>query len=74
MKRLEKILYPNEGELVIDENYTTMRIVDAELDGIDCQFNGDNCVELNTKTYSYITLTEKNLLQLLDAIEEVKTL
>jgi hypothetical protein len=49
-------------------------IIDAELDGIKCKFNYDDCVELNTKDYSYITLSRENLCQLIHLIDKAEAL
>jgi hypothetical protein len=50
------------------------KIYDAEQDEIKCKFNDDECVELNTKDLTYITLTKKNLYDLLDAIDKADAL
>lgn len=65
---IEKVLFPESNILL---NYR-MQIVDAELDPIDCKFNGDRCVEIDTEKLTYITLTRGNLQSLIDAIDEVE--
>ena len=69
-KFLERI-YPKHGKLQIDEkgNIHTI-IVDAETDGFLCKFNNDDCVEINTEGYSYITLDRSTLIQLAKLIEK----
>lgn len=68
---IEKVLYPKKGILKADKEGTLKTtIVDAELDGIECTFNYDRCVELNTEGYSYITLSVENLYNLIWLIEK----
>ena len=69
---LEKI-YPKYGKIGIDEDgnlYTI--IVDAESDGFMCNFNHDNCVQIDTNGYSYITLDRNTLLQLAKLIQKAE--
>lgn len=67
---LERI-YPNNGKLLVDEKGTINAvIVDEELDAIECKFNNDGCVEINTEEYSYLTLSRNNLIQLAKFIEQ----
>ena len=55
---IEKKLFPNAGKLVKSkEGELSTEIIDAELDPIQCKFNNDGCVEINTKNLSYITVT-----------------
>jgi len=68
---IEKVLFPEKDKLVEIDEVQKALIVDAELDAIECTFNGDDCVELNTNRYTYITLTKENLQTLIDLIEEV---
>ena len=70
MNDIGKELYPNSG--ILQENGTAT-IVDEELDLINCDFNGDNCAVLNVKDYSYITLSDETLDELMDLIIESKT-
>jgi hypothetical protein len=65
---IRKIICQEENELMLTEEGITTRIVDAELDIIDCIFNYDDCVQLNTEGYSYITLSKKNLSTLIKLI------
>jgi len=51
------------------EGTLTAEIVDEEMDTIKCKFNNDDCVELNTDDYSYITLSVSNLYELINLIE-----
>lgn len=51
------------------ENNLSASILDAEGDEIECIFNYDECVEINTKELTYITLTIQNLYDLIDLIE-----
>jgi hypothetical protein len=67
---IEKELFPESNVLI--DNYR-MQIVDAELDPVDCMFNGDGCVTINTDGLQWVTLSVENLQSLMDAIEEVDT-
>ena len=48
----------------------TATIIDEELDSIECKFNNDGCVELDTEKYAYITLSASNLIALANLIAE----
>jgi hypothetical protein len=68
-----KVLYPKTkvGVLKADKQGTLKTvIIDAELDDIKCTFNYDDCVELDTDGYSYISLSRDNLYQLIRLIEK----
>jgi hypothetical protein len=70
---IEKALYPNVkiGKLKADKEGTLKAtIIDAELDDIQCTFNYDGCVELDTDGYAFITLSIDNLYQLIALIEK----
>ena len=69
---IEKALFPNSGRLVNEDGTFTAQIVDAELDPINCVFNGDGAVEIDTSRLQYIILTRDNLEMLLDFIDEVE--
>jgi hypothetical protein len=70
---IEDVFFPENGELKINEEGTAYaEIVDAELDPVECKFNNDGCVEIETKGYTYITLTKENLQQLIDLIDEAE--
>ena len=66
---LEKLFFPESNKLIIEREQITAVIVDEELDPIDCIFNNDNCVELDTKDYTYLTLSRENLEQLINLID-----
>jgi len=59
-------------QIKIKDGLITAKIIDAELDEIQCIFNNDGCVELNTYAASYIILTVDNLLNLIDLIEQAE--
>ena len=70
---IEKKFFPNAGKLVKSkEGELSTEIIDAELDPIQCKFNNDGCVEINTKNLSYITLSSRNLEDLLYLIQEAE--
>lgn len=69
---IEKALLPKNGMLVIKDKLASAQILDAELDIIDCTFNNDYCVQINTSNLSYITLSIDNLYKLADLIDQAQ--
>lgn len=70
---IEKVLHPESDVLKQDKDGNiTAQIVDAELDAIECVFNYDGCVELDTKGYNTIALSKENLYRLMLMIEEAE--
>jgi hypothetical protein len=70
---IDKIIYLEKNILKIGKDGTITTIfVDAEMDGIKCTFNYDRCVELDTKGYTYITLSIDNLYNLINLIEKAE--
>lgn len=67
---IQKMICPEVDTLQINGHEATAIILDAELDKVDCTFNNDMCVQLNTEELSYITLTIENLYTLIQLIEE----
>lgn len=65
---IEKELFPKSGRL---RRNGTATIIDAELDPIECSFNRDGCVVLDTEGYTYLTLTRENLCLLIQMIDKV---
>lgn len=63
---------PNRDELIIEGYDATATILDAEWDEIQCSFNGDGCVTIDTEELSYICLTIENLKKLKDLIIETE--
>lgn len=62
---IENKLFPNHGKLKQDDlGNLSAEIIDAELDPIECTFNGDGCIQLETQKLAYIILTPKNLKQM----------
>jgi hypothetical protein len=72
MDIIEKMFLPSSGELRYKEGIFSSKILDAEIDVLSCTFNNDECVEINTKNYTYITLSLDNLYNLIDLIKETK--
>jgi hypothetical protein len=73
MEMIEQVLFPESGKLIQKEDGgIQMQIADAELDLFTCTFNGDDCVEIDTSSSQYITLSLENLYQLIEAIEEAE--
>jgi hypothetical protein len=57
-----------------DEGTYCVDIIDEELDIIECRFDNDGCVHINTKDLTYLTLSVDNLTRLLNLIEETEEL
>lgn len=58
---IEDVLFPLNGKLITNGDDVSAQIVDAELDVIECEFDGESCVILNTNNLLYVTLTQENL-------------
>jgi len=71
---IEKALFPQSNELIEIDGTYQVQIVDAELDPIEGIFDYDGCAKLIVKDYDYITLTQDNLILLLDLIERTDRL
>ena len=71
---IEDYLLPNRNTLLQDEGdyfyHTT--ILDAELDPVQCSFLGDDCVEIDTKDVTYLTLSIENLKELIQLIKKAE--
>jgi hypothetical protein len=67
---IEEDMFPGNGKIVINNGEVTALILDEEIDPIECLFNNDDCVQLNTKDYEYITLSVDNLEDLIRLIGE----
>lgn len=65
---IENKICKKNGKLKKCGNFHTAKIVDAELDIIDCSFVDDYCVKIDTKNYTFITLTTENLETLINLI------
>ena len=68
MKDFRDELCKNRDELIVNGEDLTATIFDAELDPIQCSFEGDGCVKLDTEELSFIYLTPENLEVLKDLI------
>lgn len=69
---LEKSFCPKHGKLDKSEETLKAQIVDAELDVLDCVFNGDDSVEIKTENLTYISLTTENLKTLIRLIQQAE--
>ena len=69
---IEDILLPNRDTLRKDGETATATILDIELDALECAFNYDECVVIDTEKYSYITLSLENLASLKSLILEAE--
>ncbi len=68
----EKELFSTASKLELKDETLTANIVDAELDILNCSFNDDDCVSINTKNLPYIELTLDNLKILRKLIVEAR--
>lgn len=69
---IEDLFYPEHNQLIITDEDVTATIIDAEIDPIECKFNNDYCIELNTEELTYITLTVSNLERMIELIYEAQ--
>jgi hypothetical protein len=67
---IEKQLLPDLGKLKIKKGVATARILDEELDVLKCSFLNDGCVNISTRGYTYIVLSESNLKELIKLIRK----
>ena len=75
-KDIEDELFPQRNKLHKDKDgafVTTIVSVGLE-EEIECTFDNDDCVVLNTDGYEYVTLTRENLSDLLNLIDEAAAL
>ena len=73
MKDFRDELCKNRDELIVNGEDLTATIFDAELDPIECSFEGDGCVKLDTEELSFIYLTPENLEVLKNLIIKAET-
>ncbi len=68
-----KAIHSENGALRVDELGTIhTTIYDEEMDGIECDFNYDGCVQINTDGYEYITLSPDTLRHLANLVEKAE--
>jgi len=70
---IEKVLFPESGELIKEGSYYTATVLDDELDPFKCSFLNDGCVLINTEELTYLTLSRDNLIKLLELLEECES-
>lgn len=70
--RIEEMLCKDEGVLQTNNGTASAEILDIELDPLKCSFNNDDCVQIDTKDYSFITLSMENLDTLQRLIDEAR--
>ncbi len=71
---IEKKLFPDSNKIIREDDYFKIQIIDAELDPVNVVIDADGDFFINTKEYSYLKLTEQNLMVLLDAQEEIQNI
>ena len=68
---IEKLFNTDARQLQVDEFGEVKAVIyDEEIDPLDCEFHNDDCVLIKTKRYTHITLSRRNLENLLDLIDE----
>ena len=74
-KNIEDVFCPDNNKLKRNKDGSiSIKIVDAELDVIKCKFNFDDCVKIDTKDYTYLTLSRNNLYKIIDALVEAENI
>ena len=68
---IEKKIEPKANVLIDEDGVFTMKIVDAELDIFECNFDGDGAVIIDTSNCEYICLDIPNLKLLISTIIKV---
>ena len=69
---IEKAIFPDHGELLLADEDVCAVIIDMELDPIKCSFEGGDCVVIETKEYSHVTLSIDNLKQIIKLIKQAE--
>ena len=67
---IEKILNKKNGKLIKNGISVTATLFDAELDELELSFDYSQSVNINTENLAYITLSIKNLHDMIDLIEK----
>ena len=70
---IEKEICPSKNRLYLKGDALKTKIIDAELDVLNCEFDNGGCVVIDTKELAYITLTIENLEDLQWLIIEAET-
>jgi len=71
---IEKKLFPKSNKLIKKDDVYYYKLIDAELDTLNCKFINDDTVEINVSKYNHIILSYNNLEKLLMLIEETEKL
>lgn len=69
---IERILCPQKNKLIVKRDAIFTKIVDAELDVINCEFGNDGTVTIHTEDLTYITLSYQNLYDLTDLLDRAE--
>lgn len=73
---LEKILVEDVNTLITErkgeESFAHAKILDAELDVIQCTFLGDGTITIHTNNLEHITLTNENLNKLKNLLKQAE--
>ena len=70
--RIEEMFYPTRNKLILKDETLTTKIVDAELDCFDCEFDNDGCIVVDTSKATYITLSIENLEDMIHLISKAE--
>lgn len=57
----ENLILPNQNKLIISDENVSAEILDAEMDVLNCSFQFDMSVQIDTKDLQYICLDLDNL-------------
>lgn len=72
---IEKELFPNSGILTeTKDGVFEATIIDVELDPLELTIiDDDDAIKIITSDYEYVYLSEHNLLEMIELLNEVKT-
>lgn len=57
---------------ISEDKHLSLILFDEEGDEIVCDFNYDECVQINSDNFTYLTLSKENLNELLIAINDAE--
>lgn len=68
--KVDKLIKTKVGKLIKTKDSVTATIFDEELDHLNLTFQYDQCVRINTENYNFISLTYKNLFDMIELLEQ----
>jgi len=60
------------NKLIISKEQISASIIDEEGDKVECFFNYDGCIHIDTNKYTYLTLSYENLETMLKLTSEAE--